>query len=314
MSWLSPAGPGAAGIATLTWWLFALGGLVYAVVLAALLTAARRGDRRPPDDAAATARRERGARWLIAAGAVVTVLIVCVILGLGLAALAAAPPADPAPLTIEVIGHQWWWAVRYLDGPSGDVTETANEIHVPVGRTVEVRLSSRDVIHSFWVPELQGKLDLIPGKTNLTWLRAERPGVYRGLCAEYCGLQHARMGLLVVAEPAAIFEAWLERERAPAVPPRDEEAARGERLFVDRGCAFCHAVRGSPAFFGREGPDLTHVAGRRTLAAATLANVPGHLAGWVANPQALKPGTRMPRVPLEPPELHAVVHYLRGLR
>jgi cytochrome c oxidase subunit 2 len=309
-NWLAAAGPAAAEIATLTWGVFIGGAVVYLAVLGLLGWAVWRRRRAVP-----SAAHEPLARWLIGAGAVVTAVVVSVLLVLSLHSLAAVlPPAAPPALTIEITGHQWWWAARYPAVSPGDTVETANEIHIPVGQRVGVRLLSRDVIHSFWVPQLQGKLDLIPGKANVTWLQADRPGTYRGLCAEYCGLQHSRMGFLVIAQPADEFAAWRRWQSAPAVEPADDVARQGQRLFLDRGCAFCHTVRGTTAFFGRTGPDLTHVASRRTLAAATLTNVGGHLAGWIANPQALKPGNRMPQVPLEPDEFHAVLHYLQGLR
>jgi cytochrome c oxidase subunit 2 len=188
---------------------------------------------------------------------------------------------------------------------------TANELHLPEGRRVELRLGSVDVIHSFWVPALQGKLDLVPGKTNVTWVRADRPGIHPGQCAEYCGVQHALMRLLVVVQRASDFDAWLEDQRAPARPAAD--SAPAQRLFLAH-CARCHTIRGTAAFFGQTGPDLTHVATRRTLAAGTLANVKGNLAGWLADPQHHKPGNGMPRITLPPEEFHAVLDYLMSLR
>jgi cytochrome c oxidase subunit 2 len=207
-----------------------------------------------------------------------------------------------------VVGHQWWWEFQYPE--LGFVT--ANELHVPVGRRVELRLTSTDVIHSFWVPELQGKTDLIPGRENVAWIEADRPGVYGGQCAEYCGIQHTHMGLLVVAQPEAEYEQWAAGQRAPAVTPADSTTDRGRETFL-RACALCHTVRGTPAG-GRLGPDLTHLASRRTLAAGLLPNTAGHLGGWISNPQALKPGTRMPRVPLSRDEFRLLHQYLLTLR
>jgi cytochrome c oxidase subunit 2 len=250
-----------------------------------------------------------GTRWVVLGGLVVPALVVGALFTVSVRALSTlvAPPAEPA-VAIEVMGHQWWWSVTY-EGP-GEPFVTANEIHVPVGAAVRVRLRSADVIHSFWVPSLAGKLDLIPGNTTETWLQAERPGVYRGQCAEYCGLQHARMALLVVAQPPEEFEAWRTAQRRPAPAPTDPVAARGMALFA-RSCAGCHTVRGS--FHGRAGPDLTHLAGRRTLAAGMLDNVRGALAGWIANPQVLKPGSRMPHIALAGDDVLALVRYLEGL-
>lgn len=309
---LLPAGPGAQSIASLTWLLLAVLTAVYLAVIGALIIAARR--RRPAraeDDRPRSDRRAVAA--VIAAGAVAPALVLVVFFVATLRTLADVLPApSPDVLTVEVTAHQWWWEFDYGGDPP---LRTANELHIPVGRRVILRLHARDVIHSLWVPALHGKLDLIPGTTNVTWLQADRPGVYRGQCAEYCGVQHAQMALSVVAEPSGQFAAWMQAQRRPAAPPVDERAQRGARLFLDRGCAFCHTVRGNPlAFFGRVGPDLTHVASRRTLAAGVLRNSKGALAGWIANPQALKPGNRMPRIDLPPDEFHAILAYVDGLR
>jgi cytochrome c oxidase subunit 2 len=317
-SWLAPAGPAAAAIAELAWWLFALGALVYAAVVGAGAWALWRasGPRaEPPEPGRAPGGGEGGAAWLMAGAAGLTLLVVAGIAALNLGVLRAVLPAEARPpRTVEVVGHQWWWSVRYLGRTAAETVESANELHVPVGRRVGVRLLASDVIHSFWVPQLHGKLDLVPGKLNVTWIQADRPGVYQGFCAEYCGLQHARMLFLVVAHPPDEFEEWLRREREPAGPPAGEAAARGARLFIERGCGGCHAVRGLAAALGVAGPDLTHVASRRTLGGGALSNVGGHLAGWIADPQGLKPGNRMPRVGLEADELHAVLSFVGGLR
>jgi cytochrome c oxidase subunit 2 len=169
------------------------------------------------------------------------------------------------------------------------------------------------VIHSFWIPQLGGKTDLIPGQMNVTWLEADSAGVYRGQCGEYCGLQHAKMAMAIVAESPGDFSRWLDRQRQPAAAPADSDAAAGARTFAGSGCALCHTVRGTLAG-GRFGPDLTHLAGRRSIAAGSLPNTRGNLAGWIANPQAIKPGTQMPVVPLRPSELLAVVAFLQGLK
>lgn len=310
---LAPAGPAAASIAGLTWILIGLLTVVYVAVLALLIIAARR--QRRADVPPGAPRTDRLAiAGVIAGGVVVPVIVVTVLLIVGLRVLnAVVPRADADAVAVDVTARQFWWEIRYVDAAASETVVTANELHVPVGRRVRVRLFSKDVIHSFWVAPLQGKLDLIPGITNVTWLQADRPGVYRAPCAEYCGIQHANMVLFVVAQPPAEFEAWLADQRRPALPPLDEQARRGQQLFVNRGCAFCHTIRGSFAFFGTEGPDLTHLLSRRTLAAGLLANSRGTRAGWIANPQALKPGNRMPAVPLEADEFHAVLSYLESL-
>jgi cytochrome c oxidase subunit 2 len=190
---------------------------------------------------------------------------------------------------------------------------TANEIHVPVGRPVAIDLKSRDVIHSFWVPNLHGKMDAIPGRVTNTWLQADSPGVWRGQCAEFCGLQHAHMALTVVAHPAHEFEQWLSAQREPATQPTEEIALRGQQVFLSGPCMMCHTIRGTPAL-SAFGPDLTHVASRRTLAAGTIPNTRGHLAGWILDPQVIKPGTRMPPTALGSEDLQALLAYLERLR
>jgi cytochrome c oxidase subunit 2 len=219
--------------------------------------------------------------------------------------------ASPAPaLTVEVIGHLWWWEVRY---PAQELT-TANEIHIPVGQPVEVRLSSPDVIHSLWVPQLMGKMDLVPGQENVLTLQADHAGAYRGQCAEYCGLQHSRMAFLVVAEPPEAFAGWLRAQAQPAVQPTDAFLAQGAQAFAREGCIGCHVIRYGTGPVGTAvGPDLTHVGSRRTLAAGTLPNTLGHMAGWIGNPQALKAGNYMPTLPLAPDSLRALAAYLESL-
>ena len=206
-------------------------------------------------------------------------------------------------------GHDWWWEVRYPD--QGIVS--ANEIHVPVGRPVRLRLTSADVIHSFWVPQLTVKTDLIPGQTNTTWIQASNPGTYRGQCAEYCGLQHAKMAILVIADPPDAFARWLANERQPATAAADPLAARGRLALERNSCAACHTVRGTTAS-GTLGPDLTHFGGRRTIGADTLPNTPGNLGGWIVNSQTVKPGNKMPPQPLTPQELQALLAYLESLK
>jgi cytochrome c oxidase subunit 2 len=261
-------------------------------------------------------RSERsGVRWIVAGGVVFPTIVLTALLFPTLRSLAAVSPnrSDDAPVTVEVIGRQWWWEVRYLDAEPSRIAETANELRIPVGERVRIELRAADVIHSFWVPGLQGKMDMIPGRTNVTWLQADRPGIWRGQCAEYCGLQHAKMALVVVAEPPADFSRWLARQREPAAEPADSAGLAARETFLASGCVLCHAVRGTAAA-ANAGPDLTHIGSRLTLAAGELPNTAGHLAGWIANPQALKPGSRMPAVPLAARELHAIVSYLRSLR
>jgi cytochrome c oxidase subunit 2 len=218
----------------------------------------------------------------------------------------AAPAPASTPLTVRVIGHQWFWEIRY----PGTRAVTANELHIPTRTRVNVVGTTADVIHSFWVPELNRKIDLIPGRVNRVLLEADRPGVYRGQCSEFCGLQHAHMALYVFAEPPARFRAWLAREARPAVPGAD---ARGKRVFLREACADCHTIRGTPAA-GKVGPDLTHVGSRTSLAALTIPNERDALEEWIRDPQHVKPGTRMPDVHLDDADVRAVAAYLESLK
>lgn len=213
---------------------------------------------------------------------------------------------------VRVTGHQWWWRIQYRDPTSGRWIETANELHLPRDTTTRVSLGAADVIHSFWVPNVAGKIDMIPGRRNLIDLTPRREGWFRGQCAEFCGTQHAHMAFDVKVESPAAFRVWLAGQAAPASPDGGDTAVPGARVFAGP-CATCHAIRGTAAN-GRAGPDLTHVAARRSIAAGTLAMTRGNLQGWIAQPQAIKPGTGMPAVPLTPADADAVARYLAGLR
>ena len=218
-------------------------------------------------------------------------------------------PDATARADVVVVGHQWWWEVRY----PRDGVVTANEVHVPVGRRVSVALSTEDVNHSFWIPQLAGKTDLVAGQVNTIWIEADSAGTYVGECAEFCGMQHAHMGFTVVADSPADYGTWVAGQRAAAAPATAADAQAGYAAFASLGCANCHAVRGTE-FGGRAGPDLTHLASRQMLAAGTMPNTRGNLAGWVADPQRMKPGNRMPPVPMSGTDLQAVVSYLESLK
>ncbi len=220
-----------------------------------------------------------------------------------------APARGSTAMSIEVTGHQWFWEVRY---PGTDAV-TANEIHIPARTRVQVIAKTDDVIHSFWVPELNRKIDMIPGQTNRVLLVADKPGVYRGQCAEFCGLQHAHMAMRVIAQPAPAFHRWLANMAAPARAPATAPARRGEQEFMSSQCASCHTIRGTSAE-GTVGPDLTHLATRATLAADTIPNTHRYLLRWIADPQSIKPGNRMPGLRLTKPQLRSIVAYLQGLR
>jgi cytochrome c oxidase subunit 2 len=216
------------------------------------------------------------------------------------------------PLRIEVTGRQWWWQVRYIE--DGGEFELANELRLPVGRTVDLVLVAGDVIHSFWVPALAGKVDMIPGRSNRLRLKSDVPGVFRGNCAEYCGGQHALMGLLVIVEPEEDFARWRERQAKPAPPPADDFLALGREAFLRADCGDCHTVRGTGAA-GTSGPDLTHVGSREMLGAAVLDNHIGTLGGWIAGTQDQKPGSLMPDTrSLTGAELRALSAWLESLK
>jgi cytochrome c oxidase subunit II len=216
-------------------------------------------------------------------------------------------------LELKLTGHQWWWDIRYADKDPHRIVTTANEIHLPLGRTVRLELASSDVIHSFWVPNIAGKMDLVPGRNNVLFIKPERVGSYRGQCAEFCGLQHAHMALLVVVEPEPQFAAWYAAELKSAPEPGTPEAKRGKQLFSTDACIMCHQIRGSNAG-GRLGPDLTHVARRSTIAAGTLPMSEAGLDTWIADPQAVKPGAAMPKVALTAVDRHSIIAYLKGLQ
>jgi cytochrome c oxidase subunit 2 len=245
----------------------------------------------------------------------VTVTIV-ILFGILLASIWTARLGATRPssaVTIALTGHQWWWEIEYEDAiPSRRVT-LANEMHIPVGRPIVIKVTSRDVIHSFWVPNLAGKRDLIPGYTTAIWLQADSPGIYRGQCAEFCGRQHANMAIDLVAQPEADFEAWLDGQRQTAPPPQDSTAQRGLEVFKAGQCVACHTILGTLAH-GQLGPDLTHVASRRTIGAGTLPNTRAHMAEWIVDSQANKPGNLMPPNVLPDTDVQALVTYLETLK
>lgn len=299
-----PRGSVARQIGGLTLLLVVLGATVFVLVLVVLGLAAR--DTRTADHAS-----QIRSRRLVLLGGIVLPVVVLVPLTVVmlLTSIRITDQQDDVGLEIEVVGHQYWWEVRY---PEHDVV-TANEIHLPVGTTIRMLVTSADVIHSVWVPQLAGKIDMIPGKTNELRFDVDTPGVYRGFCAEFCGLQHARMHFLVIAQPEEDFEQWLVEQAAPAEPPADGPALEGKEVFARYGCGACHTVRGTN-HTGTAGPDLTHLASRRTLAAGLLENRRGQLAGWVVDPQGVKPGNLMPPTSLDGGELAALLAYLEGLR
>jgi cytochrome c oxidase subunit 2 len=312
---LNAHGPEAERLVKLFWFFTAVCGVVWLLVVLALGWALfRRTSWTASDDPLLLdpekERRSAITVWALTAASIIVLIVFTLVSFFASRGLNAA---NADALNIEVTGYQWWWQVRYLDpNPSLNFT-TANEIHVPVGKPVKVSLIAGDVIHSFWVPNLAGKLDLIPGQNNELTFAANRPGVYRGQCAEFCGMQHAFMGFRVIAESEHDFVAWRDRQLQPATRSEDALIGQGERVFLNNGCILCHTIRGTIAG-GRMGPDLTHIGSRSAIAADTLPNTLGYMAGWIANPQAVKPGNFMPSVPLNGGDLNALVHYLEALQ
>lgn len=299
---LDPAGREASEVATLFWVMLAGAAAIWLAVMGAAIFA-NRFQKTPIDDRA-------GLRIILWAGAIVPTLILALLLAYGLRLMPLLRAGDPA-LTVHVSGEQYWWRVAY-ERPDGSRVDSANELRLPAGRPAEIVLDSADVIHSFWIPALAGKLDMIPGRTNRLVLHPERVGTYRGVCAEFCGRSHAYMAFPVTVMPPDEFEAWLTREAAPAqplVPPTADAGA-----FLANGCGGCHTVRGTPAT-GTIGPDLTHVAGRATLGAGMFANTSENRRRFVAEAETLKPGVRMPSFGmLKAAELDAIAGYLGSLR
>jgi cytochrome c oxidase subunit 2 len=307
-----PDGPIASVLDGLGQSLYWVAAVIFGLVVAALLWATfrTRATGELPDDPMREPGMVRAVVWATA-GTTLTLLAFLILSYSTGRPLSDTPPG--APIQITVTGHQWWWAVEYSDSLPSHRFTTANEIHVPVGLPVMLRLESADVIHSFWVPSLGGKRDLIPGEKNTLWFRADRPGIYRGACAEFCGHQHAKMAFDVVAEPASDFAYWLTRQRDSAPTPTDSLALRGQEVFLGSACVMCHSIQGTPAG-SRIGPDLTHLASRRSIAGGTLRNTAGNLQGWIIDPQQIKPGTQMPANRLEPGDMVALVKYLETLR
>lgn len=317
---LNPAGIQSGKVATLMWAFFWLLGIIFLVVmLVLLLTLTRRhkginqepleGTHRPSAETEARTRR------IVTGATVLTILILFVLVvssvstGKSLADLSKKKNS----LTIMVTGNQWWWQIQYVSSDASKTLVTANEMHIPIGRPIQILGQSQDVIHSFWVPNLHGKRDLIPSRTTNEWIEADRPGIYRGQCAEFCGIQHAHMSLWVIAEPEDKFEAWYNSQLQPAANPSNADLQHGQQVFVNNACTFCHQIRGTTAA-GQNAPDLTHFGSRRGIAANTLPNTKGNLAGWILDPQSVKPGNHMATIALNSTDLQPLVDYLESLK
>jgi cytochrome c oxidase subunit 2 len=283
------------------WWLmFALGAAVYAIVAGFIIWALLRG-------------REGGKLsddvWIVWGGIGVPVVILAVLAVVTVRVTGELRKPSPNALRIEVVAKRWWWDVTYTDAGF----QTANEIHLPAGQPVQIGLDSDNVIHSFWVPELAGKLDVIPGQHNVLRFTPEKPGTYRGECAEFCGIEHARMGFLVVVQTPADYARWVARQQPAPLPPDSETAAEGEQAFMRQSCAGCHTIRGTQAQ-GTVGPDLTDFGSRHTIGGDTVLNTPNNLAAWLSDAQRFKPGALMPPIQLSGTDLKSIVSYLEGLQ
>ena len=310
-----PASPQARLVAHLWWWMFGVGSAVWVVVIATMLLSLR--SRRAVRGADELMQAEPGVdtrvERVVKGAVLVTVLILVGFLAFdfSIGRMLAQQPTNP--LTIELTGHQWWWEVQYTNPDLSKRIVTANEMHVPVGQPVRFTLKSSDVIHSFWAPNLSGKRDLIPGYQSTMWFTADTAGRYRGQCAEFCGLQHAKMAFTIVAEPKAQYDAWYNAATNSPPPPTDSTLLYGERVFMSAGCAVCHTIGGTEAR-ATIGPNLTHFKSRALIASGTLANTRENVARWVMNPRLIKPGTEMPPSPLNTVQLNALVAYLETLK
>ena len=305
---LQANGQHAAQILEITWVLFVGGALIFVAVMVLALLALLG----PQAARSALARHA----WIVGGGIAFPVVVLSALLVYTFSAASTMVLARQAPAAarIQVTGELWWWRVRYLDAGGSTVLETANEIRIPAGQPVDLELVSQNVIHSFWVPNLAGKLDMIPGRVNRLRLQADAPGVFRGQCAEYCGAQHAKMAFDVVAVTSSDYAHWLAAQARPASKPEAPLLQRGQALFAESRCGLCHSVRGTPAI-GMRGPDLTHVGSRLTLAAGTLPNGPGTIAAWITSSQHLKPGSLMPAFrQFSGEDLRALAAYLESLQ
>jgi cytochrome c oxidase subunit II len=317
---VDPAGTQADRIANLWWFFFWVLIAVFGIVMILTLWTLTRRHRGIEQEPLETKHRpseatESPLTRLVAGGTIATVVILFVLLissvttGHNLSSLSNKEHG----LIIETTGNQWWWQFRYMNDDSNEILVTANEIHIPVGRPVMIRGMSNDVIHSFWAPNLHGKRDLIPSRVTEEWIEADHPGKFRGQCAEYCGLQHAHMSFWVFADPPDQFKQWFDAQLQDATIPADPDKLRGQQVFMNYACVYCHAIRGTAAA-AQNGPDLTHFGSRTTIAAGTRPNTPGNLGGWIVDPQSIKPGNHMATIAVKPEDLQPLIDYLESLK
>jgi cytochrome c oxidase subunit 2 len=286
--------------------------LAVAATLFMAVTRQRRAEDEHKREFSGAARAARNRVVSVATLITVVALVAMLVLSVNTTRALASLKTDDA-LSVKVTGRKWWWEFTYPASVGGTEFTTAYEMHVPVGRAVQIDLTSADVIHSFWVPSLNGKRDAIPGKHQSILLRADRVGRYEGQCAEFCGVQHANMRFAVVAEGEEDFKAWVAHALTPGTVPKDPVERRGQEVFVKSRCAACHSIGGTEAF-ATVGPNLTHFASRSHIGMGTLPNTRDHLRGWIADPQSTKPGVMMPATALDGDDLNALVTYLGSLR
>lgn len=314
---LNPVGPGAAHIEFEFSLIFWITMAVYCIVLLVLVISIARKHHSLaiiPEPIPTTPESDRAAKRSVGAAMIATVILLFIMLIGSFETSRALGSMNPEnALTIDVYGHQWWWEVHYPNNEAYKTVVTANEIHVPVGVPIRIHGTSRDVIHSFWAPNVQGKRDLMPGYETEIMMQIDQPGRWRGQCAEYCGEQHAHMSFYMVGESKEQFTKWLSDQAESAVQPSTPQTSHGQQVFLTHACVLCHTIRGTPAG-SRVGPDLTHVASRATLAAGELHNTIGNLGGWIMNAQAIKPGCRMPPNQLSGSDLQDLLAYLETLK
>jgi cytochrome c oxidase subunit 2 len=313
---LHAAGPQAATIEWLYWVVFWILFIVYVLVVLGFSHAGRRAYTPAREMLPIVKDRsgDRRAAWVVGTAVTLTVLTLFAVLFMTvITGKKVEGLTSKNPITIQVIGHQWWWEVIYPNSQADQTVTTANEIHLPVGKPVVILTNSADVIHSFWAPNVNGKRDLLPGYSSAFWMQVDQPGTYHGQCAEFCGLQHAHMGFSIVAESEDQFRAWKEQQLKPAAEPSNPSAGHGREVFLTHACVMCHTIRGTDAG-SRMGPDLTHLASRNMIAAETLPNTRGALAGWIIDPQRIKPGNHMAPNLLEPGDLQDLLTYLETLQ
>lgn len=318
ISILQAGGPHASKIGHLFWYMVSIETLIGAIVLGILFYALFRRPKAGPNEPMAEPDPKTERRLLIAVGSAITatVLILTSFVAVSYAVDRQLIYLDKdAEVEIEITGHQWWWQVRYLDKDPSKIFTTANEVHVPTGAKIHFIMKTSDVIHSMWFPNLAGKRDIIPGRDQDLYFRADEDGVWHGRCAEFCGLQHAFMGIAVYAEPRGQYDQWRAHQLEPATEPTTAEEIRGREIFKSTSCTMCHAIHArDQAAYSDNAPDLTHLKSRAMIGAEAVDNNKGNLGGWIIDPHGLKPGVHMPTILQKPRDFQALLTYLETLK